>query len=319
ELAPQEADLLNLRGISHRRTGAPERAIRDYTRALEQDPVSDLYLRNRAAARIDAGQFDQALTDIEDALVLNPNNGEAYNILGDLHHAQDQLESAEAAYLAGLEVAPFHALLYIGLSNIEMDRKNPRRAITYLDQVLKLAPGHAVAYRKRAVAKATLGDRNAALEDTNAALRIDPDLADAYADRGVIYLLSDLPELAIRDLNAAIERAPENGNTWYNRGRARLKLNDPAAAASDLETALRLAPDHVQAFLSLADARKNLGEPQAALAALEGAIAAGGAPVVSMLQAYLKSSLRGYGGAETGVYDAATRDALIACLNTPSC
>ena len=65
---------------------------------------------------------------------------------------------------------------------------NPKKAIEYLNNVIKLKPKEVSAYYNRGVAYDNLGQYQRAIEDYNYAIRLQPDLAQAYNNRAVIYL-----------------------------------------------------------------------------------------------------------------------------------
>ena len=65
---------------------------------------------------------------------------------------------------------------------------NPKKAIEYLNNVIKLKPKEVSAYYNRGVAYDELGQYQRAIENYNQAIRLKPDLAQAYNNRAVIYL-----------------------------------------------------------------------------------------------------------------------------------
>lgn len=65
---------------------------------------------------------------------------------------------------------------------------NPKKAIEYLNNFIKLKPKEAAAYYNRGVAYGELGQNQRAIEDYNRAIRLNPDLAPAYNNRAIAYL-----------------------------------------------------------------------------------------------------------------------------------
>ena len=62
---------------------------------------------------------------------------------------------------------------------------DPKKAIEYLSNAVRLQPYDAIAYNNRGIAYADLGDYQSAIEDYNQAIRLKPDYADAYNNRGL--------------------------------------------------------------------------------------------------------------------------------------
>ena len=71
ELSPNEADLLNLRGIAWSRAGDQARAAADWDRVLELEPKSAEPFLNRGVDALRRGDLDEALDWLQRALKVN--------------------------------------------------------------------------------------------------------------------------------------------------------------------------------------------------------------------------------------------------------
>jgi DnaJ family protein C protein 7 len=69
-----EADSFKLAGNKFFKDGNYNRAIEEFTKAIEINPSSSIYLSNRAAAYLSANRYLEALEDAERALELDPDN-----------------------------------------------------------------------------------------------------------------------------------------------------------------------------------------------------------------------------------------------------
>jgi TPR repeat len=74
---------------------------------------------------------------------------------------------------------------------------DPKKAIEYLTNAIKLQPDYADAYYRRGAAYNDLGQFQQSIEDYNEAIRLKPNYADAYNDRGIVYLLQGNKELGL--------------------------------------------------------------------------------------------------------------------------
>ena len=80
---------------------------------------------------------------------------------------------------------------------------NPKKAIEYLNNAIKLQPNNAETYFKRGAAHVNLGQYHQAFEDFNKAIGLKQDYAYAYNNRGIIYLMQGNKELGCRDAQKA--------------------------------------------------------------------------------------------------------------------
>lgn len=76
---------------------------------------------------------------------------------------------------------------------------DPKKAIEYLSNAVRLQPYDAIAYNNRGLAYADLGEYQSAIEDYNQAIRLKPDYANPYNNRGTIYLNQGNNELGCLD------------------------------------------------------------------------------------------------------------------------
>jgi tetratricopeptide (TPR) repeat protein len=110
-LGPDEHDVAayRQRGFERAKQGNQPGAIADYTRALELEPDSAFTRARRGWALLESQDaFRQALRDFEEALRLEPQNGELYNGRGYarvlLGHYRDGVADAEEALKRGPQV-----------------------------------------------------------------------------------------------------------------------------------------------------------------------------------------------------------------------
>ncbi len=76
---------------------------------------------------------------------------------------------------------------------------DPKKAIEYLNQAIRLKPDYAEAYNNRGAAYGGLGQHRRAIEDYNEAIRLKPDLAETYDNRGMAYSKLGQLQRAIKD------------------------------------------------------------------------------------------------------------------------
>ena len=95
---------------------------------------------------------------------------------------------------------------------------DPKKAIEYLNNAIKLKPDLAEAYHIRGITYAKLNQYQRAIEDFNEAIRLQPNDAEAYQSRGVTRTALLQYQRAIEDFNTVIRLKPDNADAYKCRG-----------------------------------------------------------------------------------------------------
>lgn len=173
-LAPNDADLFNLRGIAWSRANDSARAEADWRKVLELQPDYAEPHLNRGTDFLRQGAIDKAVACFETAVRLDPKLAKAHSNLG-----------------AALE-----------------KRGDFDRAIEHYDRAIGLVPKYAKAYSNRGYARFRAGQHQLALEDCDRAIKLDAGLAMAYVNRGhALAAMGDL-DRAAEDYQSALDMAP---------------------------------------------------------------------------------------------------------------
>lgn len=99
-LRPQTADYLNEIAWVHRSRGDHERSREIWNRVIALDPLNPDYLRYRSYALESLDRYDEAIRDLEDALILGLNDAAVWHALG-LVYLKGPIDYEKAAeYLA---------------------------------------------------------------------------------------------------------------------------------------------------------------------------------------------------------------------------
>ena len=153
EADPDNADAWSNRAYSYIRTGNPDQAIRDCTRALELAPGHAGALTNRAIAHMARRDFWNARLDLEWAV----------------------------------QTSPGYARVYALRAIVRLAENDPRGAHEDGRKAVELAPGYLGGYLWRGVANRVLKEYDAAFADFGKAIGIDPDWHETYYHRGKAY------------------------------------------------------------------------------------------------------------------------------------
>lgn len=180
--------------------GDSERAVADFTAAIDADPVHARAYSLRARANISRRKFQDAVADFDDAIRLGATGVDIH-----LQRAYD-------------------------LS----------RAIEDYTVAIGLDPRLAVAYEGRGVVYVETGQFEKAVSDYSEAIRLDPKPANRYYGRGVASLAMSQYPNAISDFSEAIRLNPKYAEAYFARGRAFQKKGETARAHADFAEAARL-------------------------------------------------------------------------------
>jgi tetratricopeptide (TPR) repeat protein len=142
---------------------------------------------------------------------------------------------------------------------------DPKKAIEYLSNAIKLQPDAANPYVNRGLVYHELGQYRRAIEDYSEAIRLKPDDAGAYNNRGNAYSKLGKYQDAIKDFNEAIRLKPDLAMAYHNRGLAYHKLCQYQRAIEDYNNAIRLKPDYSDAYNNRGSAYNDLGKYQRAI------------------------------------------------------
>lgn len=167
--APNDPQLYRARGIVHGKLGRHEKAIEDFTRAIQIKPDAMSY-HSRGNVYRNIDEFDRAIADFTQTLRLDNN-------------------TVTLSARAG-------AWLFKG----EYDK-----AIDDYNEALRLDSKHSFPYLGRGMAHAKRADYESAIADFNMMMRLDPRFFKSY--RELALLLATCPNPRIRDGKRAVEQA----------------------------------------------------------------------------------------------------------------
>ena len=83
-----------------------DKAIAEFTEAINADPKDAMNYFNRATAYRGAGKMDEARADFSKAIEMAPNNASAYVGRGEVLLQQKQWDGAQADFEKALQIAP---------------------------------------------------------------------------------------------------------------------------------------------------------------------------------------------------------------------
>ncbi|MCA9523911.1 MAG: tetratricopeptide repeat protein, partial [Myxococcales bacterium] len=193
-------DAHSLQARLHADNGDLDEALDAMKRALAICPDADELYLVRAELHAGRGDFAAALEDVETALGHYPYNPDTHDIRGRYAFQAEQLERAEASFLAALDLDPAHASSLEGLSQLHVHAGEVEAALRFLDRLHESRPEDPGTLVDRGLAKATLGLEEEALADWELATQVAPWFAPPYLNRMIYYERRDQPERAVIEM-----------------------------------------------------------------------------------------------------------------------
>jgi tetratricopeptide (TPR) repeat protein len=187
-----------------------------WTDVLHQYPTLPFAYTQRAWAYTQRGRRELAMSDIQQALSLDPKNALALTARGKLY------------FLGG----------------------DYQKARVDLDEAVRLLPTSAAARNVRGAVLLRLKEHDGAIADFSKAIELEPRVGEAYLNRALALCVKEQYSRAIPDFNTSVAYQPWNPESYFWRGEARLQLGDTFHAIEDYGQALQLDPKFGEAYLA---------------------------------------------------------------------
>jgi WD40 repeat protein/tetratricopeptide (TPR) repeat protein/tRNA A-37 threonylcarbamoyl transferase component Bud32 len=208
ELGVQSADVFARRAAVFVELGEVDEAVRDYTQALQKDPTAGAVRTGRAAAYLGLRRWQDAAADCTRALESRPGD---WRIWRDRGLAQLELGRAEPA------VADLARAVALKPGTTPWYEGEPRggkaarweEPLSFLTKIVEADPTGPTGWHLRGVARRKLGRWQQALDDDNKALKLTANAWHLWWERAEVYRHLGQWNEAAADLKQALElKAP---------------------------------------------------------------------------------------------------------------
>lgn len=230
------------RGLKHHNLANYDFALADYNEALLLLPDFVEAYNNRGLVKYQQGDYDGAIKDYDQVIRRKPDFAESYHNRGLARHSRGDYDGAIEDYNQTLNLNPAYALAYHHRGLSKASKGDHDMAIANFSQTLRLRPDFAAAYYFRGIAKAHKHDYDGAIHDFSQAIRYKRDYAAAYYSRGIARAHKGHHRAAISDYTDAIRLRPGFAEAYNNRGGVKYEKRDYNGAIADAEAALRINP-----------------------------------------------------------------------------
>jgi predicted TPR repeat methyltransferase len=198
-----------------------------------------------------SNRLDEAKALCEQACQSNPNDTEAWFLLGAINGQLGDFSKAEESSRRVIALGPtIPAGHYnLGIALLKQDKFDD--AIASFQQAIKLSPGFFTAYHDLGNAQLAKGLTEEAIESYKRALRTNPDFAEAHVNLGNTLVAQGKPSDAEPHFQRAVELKPTLAEAHLGLGDALNSLSRPMEAIACYQQAIRYKPDNAEAHFNL--------------------------------------------------------------------
>ena len=207
------------------------------------------------------GRMDEAMTNYEASLRINPNYADARNNLGHALAERKQFAEAIGHYRTALRTSPNNVEIHNNLGNALAETGDSEGALAEYRFVLERNPEHADAHNNLGIALAMKGQLDEAIAHFNRALRAKPTDAGAHGNLGNAFAAQRKFEEALVHYREALRLSPNDAQSRNNLGNVLTELGRFDEAATNYVEALRLKADNPEAHFNYGCALVRLGRP----------------------------------------------------------
>ncbi|MFK8910129.1 tetratricopeptide repeat protein, partial [Streptomyces sp. YS-3] len=262
-----------VRAREMRHAGAHEQALTELDQAIALDPGRARAYYGRAVARCALHGPAAALPDLDRACELAPDDAYYIGYRGDMYRRLGLFEEALADLDRAILLDPGDAWAPASRGRIRHQTGRLEDALADLDRALELNPDYVWALVRRAQVRRGLGDPAGALADLDRAERLSAQPAWVVGERGDVLRSAGRHEEAVAEYGRAF--ALDGSYAWALGSRALSleALGRHEEALTDFGRALELEPGYTWALVMRARLRTELGDPEGASADLDRAVA----------------------------------------------
>lgn len=139
---------------------------------------------NRGVAHKFKGEYDRALEDYEQAILLNPSFANAYNNRGVIYRLKDEYDRAIRDYDQAIWLDRNVPAFFYNRAIAYSEKQDYDRALADFNAVLRFNSKNSLALYGKGLAEMKNGDAQAGMADIAAAKAINPNVAEEFEHSG---------------------------------------------------------------------------------------------------------------------------------------
>ncbi len=259
-------------GLELHRTGQFEQAEQVYRQIVAAEPDNADAWNLLGAVCINQNRFEEAVQHLDEALRLNPRHHAAHDNRGVLLGKQGRYAEAIESFQRALAIQPNQAVTYLNMAEALQRNGQPNEAIAAFRHVLALAPDSLRVHSELARALADEHRPGEALLHWQQVVQAKPhDPALRFELAAVLSQLGRTDE-AKAEYREVLRQKPDSAETCVNLGALCINRNELDEAVTLFRRAIELRGRFAEAYLNLGCALTRQGKSGEAIGVLEQAL-----------------------------------------------
>jgi tetratricopeptide (TPR) repeat protein len=239
QLAPNDANVLRIRGIVFAGLEKYDEALADLNKAIELDPENAGTLEIKSLVLTQMKKYDEALAVLDQAQKLVPNSSEPWLRKRQIHLLQKKLDEALNDLNKAVALDPSNPDLFLLRSSLYLEKGDKEKALADAKEAVQLLPKNVTALRAYALILADMGKFDEALAQLDKARKLEPNNPVLPLHIGMIFIQQKQSAKAVDIYSEFLKDHPDDANLLYARGNAYLNLGLQAQAEADYEKTLK--------------------------------------------------------------------------------
>ncbi|MCA9213044.1 MAG: sulfotransferase, partial [Planctomycetales bacterium] len=235
------------------------------------------------------GRLAEAQDLCRQALATNPNNADAYNLLGVISGGTGNHKAAADYMRQAAAVAPNQVAYRRNYISALLAQNQFQEAAAAAQEAIELFPNDAKLTAFLGAAKGAIGDLDGGIKALESACQAEPAFATAHFNLGELYRRAHRSDDAIKEFKATLELNPQHADALNNLAGLQLDRGDFLDGLYSIKRLLELRPRSAQAYTNLSTALVAGGDVHQGIVALRNAITL--APDEDRIRAQLSSLL----------------------------
>jgi tetratricopeptide (TPR) repeat protein len=249
---PNQADLYYFRSLLYHMNKQSALAIEDLTRTLRLNPnYHPAYLTQAEINYEHYNRPQEALQNLRDHNAIQPDNAEAWSLLGRVCLDLKLFQEAVNAYNQLIRLQGEASIFYCLRARAYTGNKQFQEAIADCNKAMELDPESGLPYSMRGMAYNEMdGHTQQALDDFAMAAKLDPKDTVHMRGKSIAYANMESHELGLTEASKLIIHSPDEKWAYYVRAYFLEHLKRYDEALQDLNTALAKAPNFQEAIIA---------------------------------------------------------------------
>lgn len=211
---------------------------------------------NRGLILLQQDRFEQAIEELQQALLNDPNDAYAMSLLAICWSSLSQYAKAEEAAANAISLAPDSAYSFYAASVVSMERRDFGKARKEIVQAIQIDPYNADYFSHLAVIEIQNKDWQRATEIAEKGLELDPEHVECSNFRALALTKLGRRDEAGASINSTLQFAPDDAFSHANMGWELLHKGKAKEALPHFKEALRLQPEMEYARTGIVEAMK---------------------------------------------------------------